>query len=815
MHFKFFTFVFLLVPCVSISFGQEVQDVENNRLSLHYVYKDLKYHNSIGGGGNGVLLAWNFKFWLLASSSTPFNPIKPTPLRNIFSEFDLTTKFPDYHSDWFHPSEGLGVLNEKTAEEWSRNVSANAKSKYIKLTSGLQLADMHTRVWFVAKKPKDYQRSNLLCVMSSVTIDQALPKFTYDLTKMTIPAHDICSTPVDVKPGRLTKLVDNAVTEIKFEKNYKEDRFAFLLPVEVAVDADRDGEITFDQKDKTTYQKPYFFWVNDDRDIENSVDGGDLEEDDIDSYANDCDQPGLEYRRDLEDLTRLWIDFSGISQLFPATDLTVALKVRIESESGDPRITFYQPVESDGGRQYLQNETTGSNQLQGTYGQELCRVSGTASVEIPRRAWETLPADKVVHLLLEGAKSGDAQMIFEIWKDSKHICDLPTVHIALKNVEDMYETWTVGDVDNEGIDFGKLPALVAIPTSGQNLPAPATDVEKDYIMFVHGWNMAPWEKEAYASTMFKRMWHQGYKGRFGAFRWPTFWGLTGPSWGDPNGENFHPAHFNGSEQRAWNSASRLKALIENRASVFGLNKIRLYAHSMGNIVCGEALRQFGSSGLPAYSSSQAPVHSYIAAQAAISSHVYDRTTTPRKVTYLNEMPNIYGYFWQAGASDWPPQWEIDCRPSYMDPKYLPANVTYINHYNFDDYALNGARWPLNQDLKAGPNYFYTTQGILGGHLTDRFIHSPYTIFSDKVLNCPTDRYEIFSYAADSAANALGKIGTTCGKFSRRVDVVPLLVYDGNAKAHKYHSGQFRSTIQKRWEYWKTALDNMIITIPAQ
>jgi hypothetical protein len=574
-----------------------------------------------------------------------------------------------------------------------------------------------------------------------------------------------------------------------------------LLPVEVAVDADRDGEITFDGKDKTTFQKPYRFWVNDDRDIQNDVDDGDSEEDDVDSFANDCDQPGLEYSRDLEDLTRLWIDFSGISQVFPASDPTVALKVRIQSESGDPRFTFFQPVESDGGKQYLKDEATGSSQLQGSYGQELCRVAGTSSVEIPRRAWETLPSNKVVHLLFEGAKAGDAELIFEIWKDGEKVCDLPTVHIVLKKADDMYETWTVGDVVNEGVDYTKWPAATFSQTTGQDLPAPEKPEEKDYIMLVHGWNMPPWEKETYGSTMFKRMWHQGYKGRFGMFRWPTFHGFEG----DFEDLTQDPDHFNASELRAWNSASRLKALIENRAAVFGSDKIRLYAHSMGNIVCGEALRQFGPSG--------ASVHSYVAAQAAISSHAYDKTTPARKPAYQLEMPNVYGYYWQQGASDWPPQWEMDGRPSYMNPQYLPGNVAYINHYNLDDYALNGTRWPLNQDLKPGFNYHYTFQGLVGGYSDYRFIRGPR--YNQTILNIPADRYEIFSNAADSAANALGKVGTTGGKFSESVNVAPLLVYDGNAKAHKYHSGQFRSTIQKRWEYWRIALDNMDIKTPAQ
>jgi hypothetical protein len=75
------------------------------------------------------------------------------------------------------------------------------------------------------------------------------------------------------------------------------------------------------------------------------------------------------------------------------------------------------------------------------------------------------------------------------------MCDLPAVNLRLRQAKEMYETWTVGDVDVAGVDYTKWPELVARPTGGQNLLAPETDEEKDYIMFVHGWNMAPWEKK--------------------------------------------------------------------------------------------------------------------------------------------------------------------------------------------------------------------------------------------------------------------------------------------------------------------------------
>jgi len=585
--------------------------------------------------------------------------------------------------------------------------------------------------------------------------------------------------------------------------DFQPSRGENLLPVEVAVDADRDGEITFDQKDKTTAEKPFRFWINDDVDKGDTVDGSDWEEDDHNESAKDSDDGQLNFRRDLEDLTRLWIDFSGINGVFPASDSTVELKVRMETNAGTPAVNLYQPVESDGGREYLKDEDTGYNQLQGVYGQELCKVTSTAIV-VPRRAWETLPSDKVVHLLFEGAREGDGKLVFEIWKDGEKMCDLPSVHLSLKKAKDMYETWTVGDVATGGVDFTAWPAGSATQTSGQGIPTPEKPEEKDYIMFVHGWNMPPWEKETFASTMFKRMWHQGFKGRFGAFRWPTFYGLSGPSWGNLKGENIHTAHFDGSEQRAWNSASALKNLLIDRESVFGTNKIRLYAHSMGNIVTSEALRQMAPS---------SHVNTYISAQAAISSHVWDKTTLRMTFNSPFELntPNVYGYYWQSTAALPPHNWENEGRPSYMDPQYMPSGTTYINHYNPLDWALSYDNWQFNQVLKPDVDYNYGWPALDFIDISLRFWKTQ-SIPPFRNLTFPNDRFEVFSYAAQSHGYATGQQGATGGKFNVAFSVNLRGEY-GFESAHKGHSAQFRSTIQKRWTYWERALEDMQINLP--
>ena len=74
----------------------------------------------------------------------------------------------------------------------------------------------------------------------------------------------------------------------------------------------------------------------------------------------------------------------------------------------------------------------------------------------------------------------------------------------------------------------------------------ATDTNLDYILFVHGYNMPTWEKDRYAETAYKRLYWQGYQGRFGEYRWPT---------------HSTPVLFDSDEFASWESGTGLYHLL--------------------------------------------------------------------------------------------------------------------------------------------------------------------------------------------------------------------------------------------------------------
>src|SRR5207248_1738429 len=101
--------------------------------------------------------------------------------------------------------------------------------------------------------------------------------------------------------------------------------------------------------------------------------------------------------------------------------------------------------------------------------------------------------------------------------------------IQTKDIKEMYERWTAGDTPGVTPYTSVRPATDDLPTGVANAFTYSYSVARDtntpYLLHVHGWNMERWEKDRFGEAMFKRLYWQGYQGRFGIFRWPTRYGF--------------------------------------------------------------------------------------------------------------------------------------------------------------------------------------------------------------------------------------------------------------------------------------------------
>jgi probable HAF family extracellular repeat protein len=628
---------------------------------------------------------------------------------------------------------------------------------------------------------------------------------------------------------------------------------------QLAVDANRDGVIHLptepvppDLSDATSPDRPFRFWLNDDIDRQHTVDGNDSEEDDIGGSEHlgmraDSAEDRVQSKRDLEDYARLWISTQGLNDAFKDESNPLSLGLQWTNTGGTtPAIKIVKHVEPDGGTKYLTDEAMAQQQSSGASAAAVVGANTFITLVdasdtngkffvLPKSLFSGLSESAPkTYLLFEGVQAGKGQLRLVILKKEgstyTKIGDGPGVWMDLKSIEDFYERWTVGDTDG-GVPWTTASRKkVQLSASGNAIGHSdgfaydgASPEERKYILYVHGWNMQPWEKNRFAETMFKRLYWQGYKGRFGIFCWPTTYAFEPPLSAILDGTNYDRG-----EWTAWRAAAPLKNLLVNLHSDYS-NQVYVMAHSMGNVVTGEALRlatQQGSGQL---------VSTYVASQAAVPAHCYDGGRA-------EDIAAVFGFWTSIGrtfdGSTFP-------QTPNVYPDWLAGNGaavgTRVNFYNESDYALWHDVWELNQFFKpdhpdgSEQPWHYSYEDDLGAPPTTyssfiRFDHyddmaNPVGIH-DLQLGSGADvqdRHEIMAFASEARTKAVGA-ATALPNFNPvnlqaiwPGDNQSVKLHDGlDYSAHKWHSAQFRSTNMRQKGYWQTLLGDQgfnLLTTP--
>jgi hypothetical protein len=516
---------------------------------------------------------------------------------------------------------------------------------------------------------------------------------------------------------------------------------------------------------------PYVFWVNNDFDRSHTVDLTDTEQDDLKiAPTSDCNYKVggnrvIPCARDLEDFARLWM--AGVdSNLVAALPTNSTLTLSWNDVEGEPTIDLF--AAADPGIGYLTNATIAAKQIDPAQCPYIGRLGPGQQIQFTKSTWRTN------QFIWCGVKYGGGGLTLTIADGNGNTLAQTKSYIALVDIKQMYERWTVGEVWRLGVTNTARLGVEGPPGSLPFQYSPPTDTNTPYILLVHGWNMETWDKDHFAETAFKRLYWQGYQGRFGFFRWPT-----GNRFNSIISVAFDARNYDNSESNAWASArGLLNKLTELNAQY--PNHVYLMAHSMGNVVAGEALRL----------ATNQVVNTFIAMEAAIPAHCYDASATTNST---RSVPNRYAYYWTDSS-----------------PRYFNGAVgagAYVNFYNTNDYALG--YWVVNQNLKPDnglpyPGYHYSVSSLHPNGFYKQFGSGTNDFHN---LNFPSDTYEIFAYAAPAWSYALGAQANV-GGFAQQnlIGVWPADQHPGHDySAHAWHSAQFRSDIISQWKFWDYAL----------
>jgi pimeloyl-ACP methyl ester carboxylesterase len=309
-----------------------------------------------------------------------------------------------------------------------------------------------------------------------------------------------------------------------------------------------------------------------------------------------------------------------------------------------------------------------------------------------------------------------------------------------------------------------------------NAPKSWTET-KQYIVFVHGWNMSYEGSQNFAETMFKRLWHRGYKGRFASFRWPTL----DDSIPTPIGEI--PYTYNASEYRAWKCGESLKQFVNNLPGGYTCNVV---AHSMGNVVAGSALKKGMS------------VTNYALLNGAVSAGCFDDRaildqgwgyTTPfydpdvgtQKLSYRNQLAGVNGnlinFFLPADDALLKWEWNND----------TPALITGSPNR----FPLVGSK-PQRYNLGT-TGYYYAPLNPVGQRLGVNFATVNGRLVSSS--------HECMSYIAQSPMKAVGAEGRTGGSIDSSVNMFQAPYSFGDV-----HSAQFDFRLQQTVPFYNRLLE---------
>jgi hypothetical protein len=570
------------------------------------------------------------------------------------------------------------------------------------------------------------------------------------------------------------------------------------------VDANRDGAIKLDGTDATTPAAPYQFWLNDNTD--SVVGNGNNYETKV-GGVSDSRYGRIMNQSDLQDYAHLEVQVplgatNGSGVLSPGWSATI----QYVAASGIPSIDLYSlPTADATALLTYMNDPTAAAALGGTPTQGAAfsgeRSIGTAG-EYPA-ALPIIPGTEAtgsganyLNYLFDGVAGGSGAVTV-CWTYNGNVVVQNSFNLQLQTIAQMYEQasvinpgWIVNDTANGLGDLRALPPNTISSTATITNPYPSSSpLDDQVIVFVPGWRMKISEMESYADTAFKRLYWQGYTGRFVVFDWPTEWvntdntGLTHPV-NDATFAAYESSsqNFDRSEQKAWNSAPALYNLLVTLDQQYGYQNVDIIAHSMGNDVASEALRIATTQAHPV-----PVVNAYIASQAATPADAYADVASP---------PDAYLTF-------------MDTSRPYFTNLNVAAPQMY-NFYNPNDIAVGSGfwdRWNLNNRLKPDDGYelVLTHANFLLNAPPVYARYSGWFKIAGATLSYadPATRYEAFAFAAPSESGALGGTANVGGPFNTAKQV------DLNAQFNfgSDHSGQFDGTEQLRSAYWLQVMND--------
>ena len=359
-------------------------------------------------------------------------------------------------------------------------------------------------------------------------------------------------------------VVDNRETVFTRERhgdteNIVQGKKAFLLPVEIVPDYNRDGKIDEEDRNEVTKNNPWRWWLNDDDDESEIAEGKDSKGDVPGKGSPDHSDMVIDGLRDLVDFFPLHLNLKQVLENLPEDGYKYCLKHK------DSAIKFREisetKLEEDynnkGTAAYLKNLEKAKSLTDSSL-----KEANSDGTMLSNDMLEALKKGEGI-LICEVVKETDEPLVLIIKSDDDETV-LGELELPLKTseVEKMYRH---GNMRNQ-VAGGSGGLRTQLQNPGEAYPDNLTNGK--YFVFVHGFNVPAEKARGWHAEVFKRMHQMGSKARF-----------IGISWHGDVSPDYHKA-----VKHAFLTSEKLGSWLN-----VGNAELTIAAHSLGNMVVGNAI----------------------------------------------------------------------------------------------------------------------------------------------------------------------------------------------------------------------------------
>ena len=359
-------------------------------------------------------------------------------------------------------------------------------------------------------------------------------------------------------------IVDNREVVFTKEKhgnnnNIVAGKKAYLRPVGLVPDYNRDGVIDDKDRGKVTKKEPFRWWVNDDNDS-GEIGTGDVSG----SSTPDYDSAAVDGMRDLVDFFPLHLDIRGVLEVFPEDEYHYVLT------HAHSAFKFFHDgasiIDDEDGSHSANSFLTQLSRAQAFANATVYETSSTSGGRIHLSYLSAAKEGKGV-LLLEAKQATDQPLVLEVRKTDGTVMFKHEFPVKISKVEDMFRS-----ANMRGITGGRGGLTTNLEDPGN--PYPDTLTNGDSFVFLHGYNVPAEAARGWHAEVFKRMHQMGSKARF-----------IGISWHGDTGKDYHAAVKN-----AFVASKQLKAWLQGAQNN---GDITIAAHSLGNMLVSNAIEHEG------------------------------------------------------------------------------------------------------------------------------------------------------------------------------------------------------------------------------